>query len=266
MNPPSSTHQLTSTAHRARAIQRVRERLVRQSFPRLQMALIVALTGGFGLLASFVMLLVGLDAMAIRYPIALSLAYVFFLFLIWLWLRTNAIDYLDVPDVPDVPLRTRSSQSAPDFGSGGGGDFGGGGATGSFDGPATAIDQATSLPRPAVGNSVVSVADADELAIPLVAIALAIGIALASLYLVYIAPVLFAEVLVDGALSYALFRHLRGQDPQHWLASTFRRTALPFAVTAVFLMVVGAAMAVYAPGAKSVGQDIKYAETQAALR
>ena len=71
-----------STNNRARAIQRVRERLVRESFPRVQMALIVALTGGFGLLASFVMLQFGLGSMAIRYPLALSLAYCFFLFLI----------------------------------------------------------------------------------------------------------------------------------------------------------------------------------------
>ena len=64
---------------------------------------------------------------------------------------------------------------------------------------------------------------------------------------------------MDGALSYALFRHLRGQDPRHWLASTVRHTAAPFAVTAIFLVAVGAAMAAYAPGAKSVGQVIDHA-------
>lgn len=81
-------------------------------------------------------------------------------------------------------------------------------------------------------DAVGSVLEAEEFAIPLIAFALAFGIALASLYVVYIAPALFAEVLVDGALSYALFRHLRGQDPRHWLASTVRHTAAPFAVTA----------------------------------
>jgi len=59
------------------------------------MTLIVALTGGFGLLASFVMLKAGLESMAIRYPLALSVAYLFFLVLIWLWLRTKAEVYLD---------------------------------------------------------------------------------------------------------------------------------------------------------------------------
>jgi hypothetical protein len=97
-------------------------------------------------------------------------------------------------------------------------------------------------------------------------VALAIGIALASLYVVYVAPILFAEVLVDGALSYALFRHLRGQDPQHWLSSTVRRTAVPFAATAVFLVAVGAAMAAYAPGAKSVGQVLQHARVNSDTR
>jgi len=76
----------------------------------------------------------------------------------------------------------------------------------------------------------------------------------ASLYVIYIAPVVFAEVLVDGALSYALFRHLRGHDPQHWLTSAVSRTIVPFAATAVFVAILGAAMSAYAPAAVSIGQ------------
>ncbi|CAN7535024.1 hypothetical protein LJR039_003682 [Pseudorhodoferax sp. LjRoot39] len=138
--------------------------------------------------------------------------------------------------------------------SGGGGDFGGGGASAAFDGPS-----ADGAPLGALGDAASAAAEGDELAVPLLAIALAVGLALASLYVVYIAPVLFAEVLVDGALSYALFRHLRGQDPAHWLASTVRRTVLPFAATAVFVALVGAAMAAYAPGAQSIGQVMAHA-------
>ena len=108
-----------------------------------------------------------------------------------------------------------------------------------------------------------SAADADIVAIPLFAVVLAVGLVtgmvVAAFYLVYIAPVLLAEVLVDGALSYALFRHLRGLDPQHWLSSAVRRTVLPFAVTAVFLVAAGAAMTAYAPGAKSLGQVLERA-------
>ena len=64
----------------------------------------------------------------------------------------------------------------------------------------------------------------------------------------------------SGALSYALFRHLRGQDPTHWLTSTFKRTALPFVIAALFLAGMGAAMSAYAPDAHSVGQFVKQAQ------
>lgn len=52
--------------HRASAVDHIRTRLLRESYPRTQMALIVALTGGFGLLASFTMLHPSVDSMALR--------------------------------------------------------------------------------------------------------------------------------------------------------------------------------------------------------
>ncbi len=250
---------------RSVAVERMRQKLLSESFPRAQMALIVLLTGGCGLLASFAMLRYGMVSMALRYPLALGLAYLFFLFLIWLWLRTNAEDCLDIPDfVSGVP--SRSPSDLPGIRSGGGGDYAGGGASGEFEASAHlpfsgAASAGSDSSFSSVGDAVGSVTDADEFAIPLLAIALAVGLACASLYVVYIAPVLFAEVLVDGALSYALFRHLRGHDPAHWLASTFRRTAVPFVITALFLAGMGAAMSAYAPGAHSVGQFVKQART-----
>lgn len=225
------------------------------------MTLLVALTGGFGLLASFTLLQLGVHTMPLRYPLALSFAYLFFLFLIWLWLRTQASDYLDAPDVTSLIHRPDQSPGLPDFKSGGGGDFGGGGASGSFDGAATSAD-ASEAPGKLVGKAAEAVSGGDDLAIPLVIIAMAVGISVASLYVVYIAPALFAEVLVDGALSYALVRHLRGQAPRHWLSSAFRHTVIPFAATAVFLLAVGTAMTIYAPGAVSIGQVIEQARVQ----
>lgn len=248
----------TFVLNRTLAIRRVRERLVCDSFPRIQMALLVALTGGCGLLTSYTLLHSGLDSMALRYPLALFCAYVFFLFLLWLWLRTNVEDYIDVPDISGAIPDIGSVSAQPKTICGQGGTFDGGGASGDYVNSVAAKDEAITESFDSVGESVGSIGDADELAIPIIIVALAMGIALASLYVVYIAPVLFAELLVDGALSYALFRHLRGQDPQHWLASTFRRTAIPFLVTGVFLSATGAAMSVYAPGAASVGQVVKH--------
>jgi hypothetical protein len=255
---------------RARVIRRVESHLRSDSFPRLQMMLLVALTGGFGLLASFSLLRAGLDSMAFRYPLALVASYLFFLFLLWLWLRTKASDYLGAPDLS--ALVQPGGQPAPsvDFASGGGGDFGGGGASGSFDAPVADLDGVAHAPMKAVGAAAGSIGDTDELAIPIaamvIAAAFAAGLALAALYAIYIAPVLFAELLVDGALSYALFRRLRSKDRPLWLASAMRRTVVPFAATAIFLAVIGAAMSAYAPEAKSIGQVIGHSKLNAAQR
>lgn len=243
-----------------------------QSFPRVQMTLIAALTGGFGLLSSFVMLRLGLDSMALRYPLAVGCAYLFFLFLIWIWLRANAESYADAPDLVQDFGGTSTDPSVAEF-RGGGGDFGGGGASASFDTLTGAAD-AAAVPSAGLSvdtdapieDSLGSVADADEFAIPLVAVALAVGLAIASLYVVYLAPVIFAEVLVDGALSYALFRYMRGHDPRHWLVSAVSRTAVPFAATAVFVAILGAAMLAYAPGASSIGQVLEHAGATGSAR
>jgi len=70
---------------------------------------------------------------------------------------------------------------------------------------------------------------------------------------VYLAPALFAELLFDGVLSYTLYRRLRTADSAHWLTTAFRRTIVPFALTALFLAIVGAAMGAWAPGAHTLG-------------
>jgi len=117
-----------SATNRTLAIQRVQERLVSDSFPRIQMTLLLALTGAFGLLASFSLLKLGMNSMSIRYPLALAFAYAFFLFLIWLWLRTKADDCLDLANCLDPIPQRHESTSLPDS-AGGSGSFGGGGAS-----------------------------------------------------------------------------------------------------------------------------------------
>ncbi|MBT9568351.1 MAG: hypothetical protein IV085_08640 [Thiobacillus sp.] len=218
------------------------------------MGLIVGLTGAAGLLFSFIMLELGVTSMTLRYPLALLAAYGVFLVLLWLWLRTKAEDWLDIPDLSGSGSRG-SGECSPSF-EGGGGNFGGGGASGAFDGPASfAPVDSDSSP---LSEAATAVDGADELAIPLLAVLFALGLALASLYVVYLAPMLFAELLVDGALSYALYRRMKAADSPHWLESAVRRTALPFMLTGVFVAATGAAMAAYAPGAHSIGQVMDY--------
>ena len=248
---------------RDHAIERTRRRLQREGFPRLQMALLVALTGGMGFLASFALLHAGVHGMAWRYPLALGIAYLFFLFLLWLWLRTRASDWFDLPSFSGNSSGPRGGGAAEaPLRSGGGGDFGGGGASADFtlaeaSGPALPEAGLPDVELPSVGDAAGAAVDADELAIPLLVLLLALGLALASLWVVWTAPALLSEVLVDGALSFTLYRHLRRTQPRHWLTTAVRRTVMPFLLTAVFLAVAGGVLSAAAPGARSIGEVVR---------
>lgn len=243
--------------HRHHAIRRIRGDLERDSFPRLQMFLLVTLTGATGFVASFILLHAGLVEMWLRYFASFGVAYLMFLFLLWLWLRTRAEDYTDIPDISGSPSSGSGSSGTCYMGEGG--EFGGGGASASFDAPSestSAISDSVS----SVGDSIGKVAEAEEFAIPLVVLILFGAMLFSSLFMIYSAPVLFAELLVDGVLSASLYRRLRGPETHHWLETALRRTALPFALTAAIVSASGWGMALYAPGAHSIGDVISHSK------
>lgn len=235
------------------------------SWPRLQMALIVAIAGLIGLLASFAMLQAGLQSMAVRYPLALVFAYTAFLLMLWIWLRASRSDH--GPDLPDPGIdlpggsgsgtRAFNSDAPPEWSSGGGGDFAGGGASESWNVGDVLPSEAPS------GLNVVAegLGAADEAAVPIAllaaAAALVVVLAFASMYVIWTAPVLFAELLFDGALSYALYKRIRKTERRHWFNTALRLTVVPFLLTAIFLGLLGWAMHAYAPNAASIGDVVK---------
>lgn len=252
--PPSPRSPRTFRVSRSIALIRIQRELEGNAYPRLQMGLIVALTGAAGWVASALLLHRGMLGMAARYPLALGLAYLVFLALLWLWLHTSASGYADSSEGPDISdaadVADMLNSALPRTSLRGG-----------VQQPVAVHDQPAELPSlgdsaSSVGDALGSVGDADEFAIPLLAILLAAGLALASFYVVYMAPALLAELLLDGVLSYSLYRHLRRGDSAHWLHTAVRRTLLPFALTAVFVALVGAGLGAYAPGAHTLGQAL----------
>ena len=246
---------------RDREVAKMQRQLERHSFPRLQMSLLVGITGAAGFVASFMLLHLGLMTMWVRYLAAFGLAYGVFLALLWLWLRTKVDDYLDLPDLPGGNWSSGSSAEvsgvdAVPLRSGGGGEFGGGGASASFDAPAQSVPDSGSGVGDAVGDAVGAVADADELAIPLLVLVLAMALVFSSLYMVYTAPALLAEVAVDGLFAAGLYRKLRGLESSHWLQTAIKRTILPFALTAALVSGVGWGLEQAAPGAHTLGQAL----------
>jgi hypothetical protein len=243
--------------HRHLEIRRVRNKLERDSFPRLQMTLLVSLTGASGFVASFIFLHAGLIEMWLRYLASFAVSYLVFLVLLWLWLKTRAEDYGDIS--VDLECPSSGSGGSGTCCSGKGGDFGGGGASGSFDMPSENL-LVIGESEGSVGDALGTVAEAEEFAIPLF-IALLIGAMVFSsffmlYFMVYSAPALFAELLVDGVLSASLYRRLRGLETRHWLETAFCHTALPFALAAAITSASGWAMAFYAPEAHSIGEVI----------
>ncbi|MBU1237621.1 MAG: hypothetical protein KJ634_03290 [Gammaproteobacteria bacterium] len=245
---------------RHQEVGRIRTHLETFTFPRLQMFLLVALTGMAGFTASALLLSGGMLTMWSRYLAAFGIAYLVFLGLLWLWLRTRAEDWADLPDIANggMPTPSHSHAHAPDLGAHDG-DFGGGGASGSFDGPAGDMPVIDDAAGEVAGEALSAAAQAEEFAIPLVVIVFLATMLLSSLFLVWSAPTLFAELLVDGVLSASLYRRLRGLKTPHWVTTAIRRTAWPFAVTAVIVAILGWSMAQYAPGAHSIGEVIAHA-------
>lgn len=94
----------------------------------------------------------------------------------------------------------------------------------------------------------------DELAVVAILVAATCGGIILACYVVYIAPGLLAEVLLDGTLSCGLYRRLRGVDRRHWLESAIRRTWVPAAAVALSFAIAGGAMHWYAPEATSIGE------------
>jgi len=212
------------------------------------MALLAALTGGAGFLTSAVLSWFGWTSLGTRYCVAVVVAYLAFLLLLRGWIRahrdrwepeyTEADAISDAWDVADLA----SEAGGGTVYEGGGGSFGGAGATSSFGNP-----------KP---PSVTDVDLGDELGLIAVVAAVIGVVALSSLWLVWSAPTLFAELLVDAALAGGLYRRLRRLDGASWLSTALRRTALPFSIVLVVLTLAGFWLNAKAPTATTMGQAI----------
>lgn len=251
------------TASRRSEIARLQRLIERAHSPRLSMMLIGALTAAVGFLASVVLLHAGVGSLGLRYPMATAIAYAAFLFFLWYWLRVRRDDVLDVLDFPSPGSLGGSSSSAATPWEPGGGRFGGGGASGSFaDGAQHAHLSAEGDASSAAGSTGLADAaeafDLEDLTFVLLAIAALTAAAWATLWIVWAAPTLLAELMLDAALATGLYRRLRGVEGDHWLRTAVRRTVWPFIVVALSFSLAGGGMQIYAPEAKSIGQVLQH--------
>ena len=232
---------------RKREVARIRRTLLRLQSPRLHMGVIVALTGLAGFMCSVVLLHAGMATMWQRYPTSVLAAYLVFLLLVWAWLRLRA-DGGDALDALDA-----GGTDTPGGWHGGGGRSGGGGASASFDAQASPSELETLALPDALPDGV----DADGGIFVAIALALAAAAALGAVWLVWAAPTLFAEILLDATLSAGLYRRLRHLQADHWLVTAVRTTCWPFLVAAIVLAATGALVQALVPGADSIGDLLR---------
>jgi len=214
------------------------------------MLLILTLSGFGAFITSVGMLHGGLSNMALRYVAASVVGYLLFLSLIRLWIamqRRNQQPDLDPIDALDIGDGLGSGE-LPAF-TGGGGAFGGGGAQGSFGGP--------SVNSPSSGLLEGSALDLEEAGLIVVALIVLVAGALALIYLVYVSPLLFAEVLLDAAVVGTLYGRARRHERQHWMRGVLRRTALAALVLCCFAGLAGFFLQSISPEATSAGAALR---------
>lgn len=240
---------------RSSEVARARRQLQYHGWPRLQMALIVLLTGGAGFLASHALRLAGLDSMLLRYPLAVLLAYAVFLLLMWLWIRWrwDAVADGAAEIVGNGGGGGSSPRAGPSWG-GSGGNSGGGGASASW------AEASTPSIADADGESLLEVAGG-EAGLPLLAVlgllALVATVLLASVWVVWSAPVLMAELLVDAAIVGGLYRRMQGMGAQGWWRLCLSHTFWPLLGLVVFFAALGWGAQQLAPEAVSLMQVVQ---------
>jgi hypothetical protein len=253
---------------RKRAIERVRRLIASGGSPRLLVSFLLALTGAAGFLVSTALLHLGVTMMTVRYPLAVLAAYSVFLLLLRLWLafqrrktRSGLHDWLPDQIGDTIPQffdsAARVPPGVPTFG--GGADFGGGGAGGGWTGGSpvssgvgggsSIMDSVPDVPD--VGLDLDFGEGCFWIIIPIVAIA---GVFVLMFYVVYVAPVFLAEILVDALLLAGLYKRLKSIDePRHWLRAVVRRTLLPVMIATALFIAAGYLMQRIAPEAESIG-------------
>lgn len=240
------------------------------------------LIGSFTLLlmwaTSHLQMVLGVDSLALRYLITLSVGYVGYLLVLRAWaarlVRRDAPSgdgSLDVPDISWPSGNGPSGGGQVPLPRTGGGDFGGGGASGDFGG-----SWAQALPRGgssagnesgALGDLASGAADAigsaDEgavVVVPVVAIFL-IGAALilgaGSLAMLFFGWDVLLTVAVEIAFSVATARAAVGVEREGWLSAAVRLTWKPLLGALLCAVALGATIDHFLPQVDSLPEAIR---------
>ena len=261
------------TERRQEAVARLAAKLTRHHSPRLTMLLVVGCAAGVAFLSSALMLWMRIHYMPVRYALAGVIGYGVFVALMNRWLGhhadqsnvNNLMDTADVIDAVDIPggLFRGTARAAGRAADGlfGGGRSGGGGASASF-GTGGVVPPVSPIPMAASstdgkGSSKglsfdLDLDDGAKALLPLLAIAAIVAGLVACAGVIWSAPNMLAELLVDGAVAGAAYNRLRASSGD-WTFGIVRRTWLPAAAIIVTFVMLGVAGHHFKPDADSFG-------------
>ena len=223
---------------------------------------ILGLTGVAAFLTSAVLLRLGVTQMVVRYPIAIAAAYGVFIMLIgfWLWLQRSESDMLDVAG--EVSTNTDWVGDGQVSSTGGSVNLLGDMSPPPVSGDSVNLSDMS--PPPVSGGSggggpsfdIAGVdVDLDDAIWVVLAIVVLVAGLLAILYIVYIAPILLTEVLVDGLLAAGLYKTVKGVDERgYWMTTVLRKTAIPAILALIFFSIAGFCVQKIEPKASSIGE------------
>ena len=220
---------------------------------RVHCTLILLACFGMGLLVTKLMLIVGVQAMWLRYAVALVAAYLTFLLGVRIWLRYAGFDR---PILPSRRSSLAGNLDLPDFGGSGGGGSGGGGGSilrggGGRSGgggaslffgdsaradpaPTGAIVSSSSAHSSGSGGGGIDLGDDGWVLILLVAVVLALTGSV--VWLIYAAPTILADAAFAALLSAGLVKSTRHIAGGGWVASVVGHTWFAFGVVFVLAL------------------------------
>ncbi len=251
MRKTSFTHKSVSIprfrfAHassRDASIATLAHRINSRYWPRVNAFFIALITALVALFFSAILWRAGMEEMTWRYPAAVILSYPFLLLFLWEWSHRRLWDNWDI----GTPEGGSSHSNSPGYSdhAGGGGEYGGAGASDSFD-AGDVSSFAGDAAGEVVGGGLEAAASADEGAVVVVPIVLTIalivlcgGFAFSVIMLMWRAPRLLAELMVDAGTAGRLMVHARLADRQSWLSTATKRTLPSYMGLCVLFLVAG---------------------------
>ncbi len=213
-------------------------RLTARFFVRFHMSLIFAGTAGAGIVASRLLLAVGVDSLMVRYALTVVASYAVFFVLVRAWIAyvTRIVPNDPGLDLPGVGggAGGRGAEFEP-----GGGQFGGGGASGSYDDAGEvpvfrSVAEAGGRGGDSTdsggggGSDWLSLDVDDGIVLVIVLLLLVSLLGGAAVWLIWQAPVILPEAAFEALLASGLIKAARRGDAKGWARGVLKSTLIPF--------------------------------------